>query len=59
MPRMHIDDARKKLAEMKAEYDAIPEDSGDRAQREYRIYLKINIDHIEKAIGEFEAVNNG
>ncbi len=54
MPRMHIDDAKRKLAEMKSEYDAIPEDSGDPAKREYRTYLKINIDHMEKAIREFE-----
>lgn len=57
---MSIDAAKAKLAEMKAELARIPEHCHARADREYRVYLELNIDQFAEAIESFEAVaNNG
>jgi hypothetical protein len=51
---MQIDDARTKLGEMEAEYERIPANAFDRADREHRVYLKMQIDTYRNAIQVFD-----
>lgn len=52
--KMSVADARKKLGEMQTELERIPANCHVRADREYRVYLQINIDSFEKQILAFE-----
>lgn len=51
---MHIDDARQKLSDLQTELEQIPANCHTRADREYRIYLEMNIATFEQAIQAFD-----
>ncbi len=56
--RMSVGEARTKLSLMHTELEALPANSQNQADREYRVYLQTNISTYENAIQAFDEVSS-
>lgn len=56
--KMSVGEARNKLSEMQLELERLPANCHNRVDREYRVYLQMNISTFETAIQAFDEVSS-
>jgi len=56
--RMSVGEARTKLSLMLTEMEALPANSQNKVDREYRTYLQMNISDYQNAIQAFDEVSS-